>query len=163
VALVAVGFLTGGRFLAPANIPLAGHRLGKALSPCMLSAPSVQEPSSRWRARLRGIFFKGLRLFAVGLVFGWAYVWVAPRVYRPEPIPGFWIGAVHGAIMPIAFPSLLLGHDVRIYAAQNAGRTYKLGYITGINACGFVFFGLSFWQPAPRRPGRNEDLPSPSQ
>jgi hypothetical protein len=49
--------------------------------------------------------------------------------------------------MPIALPSLLMGKDVPIYAEKNCGRRYKLGYIAGINVCGFLFFGLSFWQP----------------
>jgi hypothetical protein len=40
-----------------------------------------------------------------------------------------------------------MGQDVPIYAPTNTGRGYKLGYIAGINGCGLVFFGLTFWQP----------------
>jgi hypothetical protein len=50
----------------------------------------------------------------------------------------------------MALPSLILKQDVPIYAAINQGRSYKIGYIAGINGCGFVVFGLSFWKP--RRP-----------
>jgi hypothetical protein len=50
----------------------------------------------------------------------------------------------------MALPSLLMNKDVPIYATQNRGRSYKIGYIAGINGCGFVVFGLSFWRP--RRP-----------
>jgi hypothetical protein len=51
----------------------------------------------------------------------------------------------------VAAPSLLMGKDVPIYAPSNSGRSYKLGYIAGINGCGLLFFGLAFYQPA-RRP-----------
>ena len=93
-------------------------------------------------------------LAVAGLVFGLAYEWAAPRLYRPDTVAGFWLGTLHGALMPVAAPSLLLGRDVPIYAPANTGRIYKLGYIAGINSCGLVFFGLAFWQPGrrPRQP-----------
>ena len=52
--------------------------------------------------------------------------------------------------MPMALPSLLMQKDVPIYVTVNAGLIYKIGYIAGINACGFVVFGLSFWKPQRR-------------
>lgn len=48
--------------------------------------------------------------------------------------------------MPGALPNLLVGNDIPIYAANNTGRTYKLGYTCGVNACGAIFFGLFFWR-----------------
>jgi hypothetical protein len=48
--------------------------------------------------------------------------------------------------MPCALPNLLVGNDVTIYAQNNTGRTYKLGYTCGVNACGAVFFGMFFWR-----------------
>jgi hypothetical protein len=96
-------------------------------------------------ARLRKWTVKVASLVLAGLVFGWAYAAAAPRLYRPDPPAGFWRGAVHGALMPVALPSLLLGRDVPIYAERTTGRPYKLGYIAGINLCGFIFFGLAFW------------------
>lgn len=64
-----------------------------------------------------------------------------------EPGPaGFKRGVVHGILMPGAMPNLLIGNDVTIYAPVNTGRTYKLGYTVGVNACGAVFFGFSFWR-----------------
>ena len=64
-----------------------------------------------------------------------------------EPGPaGFVRGVVHGALMPGAMPNLLVGNDVTIYAPDNTGRTYKLGYTVGVNGCGAVFFGISFWR-----------------
>ncbi len=97
----------------------------------------------RWAAKL-------LTLVVVGLVFGWTYDWAAPRLYRRESAAGFWHGTLHGALMPVALPSLLLGKDVPIYGSTNAGRSYKVGYIVGVNLCGLVFFGLAFRQPRPR-------------
>jgi hypothetical protein len=62
---------------------------------------------------------------------------------RPEPA-GFVGGMVQGATMPMALPNLLLGRDVIIYAPNNTGLSYKLGYTLGVNVCGLIFFGLFF-------------------
>jgi hypothetical protein len=94
--------------------------------------------------------FGATRLFVVGLLLGWLYGWAGPRLYPPATRFGFGWGMAHGACMPMALPALLLGKDVDIYAAHNAGRGYKLGYIAGINLCGLVFFGGAFWRPRAR-------------
>jgi len=86
-------------------------------------------------------------LILLGLVCGLGYDWAAPRFYGSERVAGFRLGVLHGALMPVALPSLLLGKDVPIYAERNRGRPYKLGYIAGINLCGLVFFGLAFRRP----------------
>ena len=58
----------------------------------------------------------------------------AQRRHRADPAPaGFARGLVHGALMPIALPNLLVGNDVTIYAANNTGLRYKLGYTCGVN------------------------------
>lgn len=90
---------------------------------------------------------KALSLVVAGIVLGWGYEWAAVRFYQPENTAGFWHGTLHGALMPAALPSLLLGKDVPIFAGNNTGRTYKIGYICGINACGLIFFGLAFRNP----------------
>lgn len=59
---------------------------------------------------------------------------------------GFARGVLHGALMPLALPNLLVGQDVDIYAPQNTGRTYKLGYTVGVDVCGSIFFGFFFWR-----------------
>ena len=64
---------------------------------------------------------------------------------RTEPA-GFVRGLLQGALMPGALPNLLFGNDVVIYAPVNTGRTYKLGYTCGVNACGAIFFGWFFWR-----------------
>ena len=53
--------------------------------------------------------------------------------------------------MPAALPDLLGGKDVPIYAPNNEGRAYKIGYILGLNGCGTFFFGVAFWQPRRRK------------
>lgn len=109
-------------------------------------APDVAPPPSPpcWWKRLA---VKAVTLVLLGTVLGFGYDWAAPRFYGPERVAGFRLGVLHGALMPVALPSLLLGKDVPIYAAINQGRVYKLGYIAGINMCGLLFFGLAFRPP----------------
>lgn len=103
------------------------------------------------------------RVLLTGLLLGWAYAWASPVVYRPDSRPGFWLGSVHGALMPMALPSLLMGKDVPIYAQNSQGRLYKVGYIAGINLCGLIVFGAAFWQPKPPHPGAGEPASRSSQ
>jgi hypothetical protein len=111
---------------------------------------STQEHASVWPGRLRKWAVKAVTLVAAGVLTGYVYAWAAPRCYQPGQVAGFWMGTVHGALMPVAAPSLLMGKNVPIYTERNTGRGYKLGYIAGINLCGLIFFGLTFWQPRPR-------------
>jgi len=113
---------------------------------------SSPEPvgKSSWARRL---LIKAATLVSTGLLFGFGYDWAAPRFYGPEHPPGFFLGVLHGALMPIALPSLLMGRDVPIFAPNNPGRIYKIGYIGGINFCGLVFFGLAFSRPRKPQPG----------
>lgn len=80
---------------------------------------------------------------------------------RPNPAShpaGFGRGVVDGVLMPGALPPLLFGRDVTIYAANNTGRTYKLGYTAGVNGCGALFFGIVFWRVARWKKGRAEKI-----
>jgi hypothetical protein len=88
----------------------------------------------------------------VAVILGWFYAWASPWAFPREQRAGFGYGMLHGALMPMALPSLVMGKDVNIYAANNSGRVYKLGYITGINLCGLAFFGSAFWRPARKAP-----------
>ena len=45
-----------------------------------------------------------------------------------------------------AAANLLFGRDVTIYAPNNNGVSYKLGYTVGVNSCGAIFFGFFFWR-----------------
>ncbi len=105
-----------------------------------------------WKIRLRRVGLAALRLLLIGLLLGWFYAWAAPFAYPRDRALGFPHGALHGALMPMALPSLLLGHDVDIFAPHHNGRAYKLGYICGINVCGLVFFGAAFARPRRRPP-----------
>jgi len=108
---------------------------------------TVQAQAPGGMTWLKRLLVKVATLVILGLVFGFGYDWAAPRLYGPERVTGFSLGMAHGALMPIALPSLLMGKDVPIYTSTKAGRTYKLGYIAGINLCGLLFFGVAFWQP----------------
>jgi len=59
---------------------------------------------------------------------------------------GFRRGVLQGALMPMSMPNLLVGRDVTIYAQNNTGVSYKLGYTAGVNGCGAIFFGFFFWR-----------------
>ena len=97
--------------------------------------------------RLKKAFRKILALVVVTVVFGYFYSWASPWAFPQTRTAGFAYGILHGALMPIALPSLLLGRDVPIYDTENSGRFYKVGYICGINLCGLAFFGSLFWRP----------------
>ena len=109
-------------------------------------------PSNNWSNRIRRWGLKLVWLILVGGILGYCYQWAAPRFYQPETKAGFWLGTVHGLLMPVAFPNLIAGQDVPIFTANNTGRTYKLGYIAGINLCGLIFFGMTFRSPKAKNP-----------
>lgn len=96
---------------------------------------------------LRFIISKSVAMTALTLILVFLQAWAAPRFYKPDRTAGFYIGLVEGALMPAALPGLLAGHDLPIYAPNNSGRAYNIGYIFGINACGTFFFGIAFWHP----------------
>lgn len=110
------------------------------------SAPSACRPPHWVRAGLG----RALRLLLLGLFLAVFYEWGVTRFHPRSGPAGFGHGALHGALMPMALPALLVGRDVPIYAERNTGRSYKLGYIAGINVCGFVVFGSLFLTPRPR-------------
>jgi hypothetical protein len=113
-------------------------------------AESISGPNTGQKPLWKRLAIKAATLIIAGLLMGWGYDWLAPRVYGPDQTAGFPMGMVHGAFMPVAAPSLLMGKDVPIYTSNNTGRMYKLGYIAGINLCGLLFFGLAFRQPKSR-------------
>lgn len=110
---------------------------------------SAESPGQRGlrNPRVRFWVTKIASLVAAGVLTGLAYDYAAPRFYRENVRANFWYGMLHGALMPVALPALLMGQDAPIYASNNVGRFYKIGYIAGINCCGLFFFGLAFRQP----------------
>ena len=96
---------------------------------------------------IKRLLVKALILAIVTVVFGWFYARASPLAFPKNKTAGFGRGVLHGALMPLALPSLVVGQDVQIFAADNSGRFYKIGYICGINVCGLAFFGPLFWRP----------------
>ena len=107
-------------------------------------APAVKKPT--W---IKILLRKAVTLVFVTVVFGWLYSWAAPWAFSPTRAAGFKYGLLHGAMMPLSLPSLVIGRDVPIYDPKNSGRSYKIGYICGVNICGLVFIGPLFWRPRP--------------
>ena len=85
-------------------------------------------------------------ILIIGFVIGWTLNRVAASLERSQQPAGFVRGVVQGALMPMSMPNLLVGRDVVIYAGNNTGRMYRLGYTMGVNGCGLLFFGLFFWR-----------------
>jgi len=85
-----------------------------------------------------------LATVAAALVIAWACGAAMRADARLDSPPGFFRGLLHGGMMPVAWPTLLVGQDQEIYAARNEGRTYRLGYSMGVNLSGLIFFGWLF-------------------
>jgi hypothetical protein len=85
-------------------------------------------------------------LFVVATIMIWVVHRASRSFDRTTQPAGFGRGVLHGALMPMALPNLLVGQDITIYTANNTGRPYKLGYTVGVNGCGLIFFGFFFWR-----------------
>jgi len=119
----------------------------------MNSISGTINPASSGSRRLRTWGIKLIWLVLAGVLLGLCYQKaVSTKLYHAETRAGFWLGTVHGFLMPAALPSLLAGEDVPIFAANNTGRNYKLGYIAGINLCGLIFFGMAFRPQKEKKP-----------
>lgn len=108
---------------------------------------STHNPARNRPSLLKLILRKAVVVVIVTAVFGWSYSWASPWAYASRQPAGFAYGMLHGAMMPLSLPSLVLGRDVTIYAPDNCGRLYKIGYICGVNICGIIFIGPIFWRP----------------
>jgi hypothetical protein len=103
---------------------------------------STPQPMSRRRKILKRIF----SFLLVAACVGFGIRAVSAQLSKSTEPAGFARGMLQGALMPGALPNLIVGNDVIIYAPNNTGRTYKLGYTFGVNACGAIFFGWFFWR-----------------
>jgi ABC-type spermidine/putrescine transport system permease subunit II len=92
------------------------------------------------------LLLRALTIAAVAVTLGWVVQRSSALLDRDASPAGFARGMLHGAIMPMAMPNLIIGQDVTLYAPNNTGRLYKLGYTAGVNACGLLFFGYFFWR-----------------
>lgn len=103
---------------------------------------SATRPNSTRRKILKRV----LTFLIVAVCVGIFMRQMSARFSKNTAPAGFARGMLQGALMPGALPNLLVGNDVAIYAANNTGLTYKLGYTCGVNACGAIFFGFFFWR-----------------
>lgn len=108
----------------------------------MTIAQSNAPASPMWRKILRRVIIIAVLTALAGLVMNHGL----GVMERRRETAGFCHGLLQGALMPAAMPNLLLGRDVTIYAQNNTGLTYKLGYTVGVNTCGAIFFGILFWR-----------------
>ena len=113
----------------------------------ILEMPPTENPGCIFGITLREWLRKIVTFIVLAVVFGWIFATVSPRMFPSGQKPGFAYGLLHGGLMPMALPSLVTGRDVEIFASNNSGRGYKIGYICGINLCGLIFFGSAFWSP----------------
>src|SRR5690242_8685507 len=96
---------------------------------CSMTVPNDASVPASQPSWVKKVAIKAATLILSGLLLGVAYDWAAPRLYGPERVAGFGLGMAHGALMPVALPSLLMGNDVPIYSPSKTGRIYKIGYI----------------------------------
>ena len=113
----------------------------------MNPTPAAKKPSL-----IKFLLRKAATLIVVTVIFGWLYGWASPWAFASKQPAGFAFGMLHGAMMPLSLPSLVIGKDLTIYSTNNAGRIYKIGYICGVNVCGRLFIGPLFWRPREARP-----------
>ena len=107
-----------------------------------ITQDKVSTPGRRWRKWL----LRTLLIFAAVLLVGLLTRSLLSVMARGHGPAGFLQGIFQGALMPAALPNLVVGQDVVIYAQNNTGVGYKLGYTAGVNSCGAVFFGVFFWR-----------------
>ncbi len=118
---------------------------------CRMQTPEQNQTATiTSRPTLKEVTVKIAILVLLGLLLGVGHGWAASRLYSPARVAGFHTGVLEGILMPAALPSLLLGKDLPIYAPNNIGRGYNIGFLLGINFCGMVFFGIAFWRPRKR-------------
>ena len=117
----------------------------------MSDAPLATGTTSGWLSRGKVLVIKIIALTVISLALISAQSWATPRYYRGDRIAGFYTGLLEGALMPAALPGLMGGRDLPIFAPNNNGRGYKIGFILGLNTCGTLFFGVAFWQPRRKR------------
>jgi hypothetical protein len=117
---------------------------------CMPTLAPNQNATFMSSLKVKPQAIKIAALVLLSLALGFGYDRAAPRTYRSERAAGFFTGMMHGALMPAALPTLVFGDDLPIYAQNNVGRGYNIGFILGLNSCGTLFFGVAFWRPKKR-------------
>ena len=112
----------------------------------MLARFRMVRTKNVWLRRFWQIGARLVAIFIIAFIVGWLLNRIEAAMERSAQPAGFARGLVQGALMPMAMPNLFVGHDISIYSLNNTGITYKLGYTAGVNICGAIFFGLTFWR-----------------
>jgi hypothetical protein len=107
-------------------------------------APAVDTPGKGRRLGMAA--GRLLLLVLAAAAIGWTLNRIGSSLGADPRPAGFFRGMIQGALMPMSLPNLLVGHDVQIYSVNNTGVSYKLGYTSGVNVCGTIFFGFFFWR-----------------
>ncbi len=90
---------------------------------------------------------KSIRAILIGAILMVGFIALSSffkGTIRANPIQGtgkasFNSGVIHGALMPLALVPIIANQDIPIYEVYNTGRWYHIGYILGVNICGFIF------------------------
>ena len=106
----------------------------------------MAEGKNVWPRRLGRIAIRVAVVMLIAFVVGLTLNRIEGALEREQQPAGFGRGMIQGALMPMAMPNLLVGHDIVIYSQNNTGISYKLGYTAGVNVCGALFFGITFWR-----------------
>ena len=96
--------------------------------------------------RVQKLLVRVIAILIVAAAIGALLNRVSASLERSARPAGFSRGVLQGALMPMSMPNLLFGRDVAIYSQNNTGLSYKLGYTSGVNGCGAIFFGFVFWR-----------------
>jgi hypothetical protein len=70
----------------------------------------------------------------VVLVSGCAHVVPIQECVEGTKVYGFWNGLWHGMISGLTFIGSLFNHDIVVYAVNNNGAWYNLGFLMGAGA-----------------------------
>jgi hypothetical protein len=103
-------------------------------------------PGNSWSQRLMAVATRVAVIMLIAFVVGLTLNRIEAVLKRNAQPAGFGRGVIQGALMPMSMPNLIVGHDITIYSLNNTGISYKLGYTAGVNGCGALFFGLTFWR-----------------
>jgi hypothetical protein len=96
------------------NILLAWRVGSKTCFASTQTMPQTQAKAPGMGALLRRVLLRLAMIAAVASLFIWIVQRSSERLDRNTEPAGFARGALHGAMMPLALPNLLIGRDVTI-------------------------------------------------
>lgn len=85
----------------------------------------------------RGVLIPLFIVFGIFLFTGCAHREIVTGCLSGDPY-GFWGGLWHGIIAPVDFVVMLFRDDITVYATNNNGAWYALGFLIGSGGWGFL-------------------------